>query len=200
MIEVPYLEGVSGGGGITDAYQSANKGSSGKGGGGGGGGSKGKTIKAVEAKTANIDPYQKVNAELEKLGDHYTEVDKAKGRMYGDKYRRAAQEEIKNLQDQNKKLEERIDISKKLLEAYQTGQDNPEYGIYLNGESLDKYGLTDSDFDGIIDNRWDRIEQLYLDYQAKLNAANALAGEDRSEAEQEEFDRLNEIAEEAHEL
>lgn len=174
--------------------------SGGSGGGGGGGGSKGKSIKAIEPKDAKIDPYQKVNAELEKLADEYTEVDKAKDRMYGDRYRRAQEQEIKNLQQQNEKLEERVKISEKLIEAYRTGQDNPEYGIYLNGESFAKYGFTDEDLDGIIDNPWDRIEELRKDYYAKVEAANAYAGEDRSEEDQAEFERLSAIADEAHEL
>lgn len=191
----PSINYVGNGGG-----HSGGGGKKGGGGGGGGGGSKGKKIEKAEAKTAEIDPYQKVNAELDKLADGYTEVNKAKDRMYGDRYRRASEQEIKNLQAQNDKLEERIKISEKLIEAYRTGQDNPEYGIYLNGESLGKYGLTDDDLDGIIDNRWERIEQLALDYQNKLAAANALAGEDRSEAEQEEHERLQKIADEAYDL
>ena len=189
--------------GNTDSNFTANLPSSsgkGSGGGGGGSGSKGKDIKPIEEKEVDIDPYQKVNAELEKLADEYTEVDKAKDRMYGDRYRRAQEQEIKNLQKQNEKLEERVKISEKLIEAYRTGQDNPEYGIYLNGESFAKYGFTDEDLDGIIDNPWDRIEELRKDYYAKVEAANAYAGEDRSEEDQAEFERLSAIADEAHEL
>ena len=142
----------------------------GSGGGGGGGGSKTQKVAKTEGATSTVDPYNEVNAALEELADAYTEVDTAKDRMYGDRYRRASEQEIKNLQKQNEQLEKRVEISEKIKEAMLTGQDNPDYGIYLEGESLAKYGLTDSDNNGRVDNYIDVYNQARAAQEAAKKA------------------------------
>ena len=172
------------------------------GGGGGGGGSKTKSVEKAKGAESDNDIYNKVNSKLEELADNYTEVDKAKGRAYGDKYRKAAEKEINNLQKQNALLRERNKISEAKKQALISGQDNPDYGIYLKGESLAKYGLTDADNDGTIDN----YIQKYNEALAKQNAAqkaaddywNSLGGE-MNEDQQEHYKKLQEAQKDAAE-
>lgn len=157
------------GGGGSAGYSPRSGGGSGSGGGGGGGGGGGNEAKQVKYNapaSSENDIYNKVNSTLDKLADEYTKVDKAKSRMYGDKYRKAAEAELANLSAQNAVLQERVDISEKYLEALKSGQDNDAYGIYLKGESLGKYDLVDNDNNGVIDN--------YLSaYAAAREAENA---------------------------
>lgn len=169
-----------------------SKGGSG-GGGGGGGGSKAKQIKTPEKEEAEADPYNKVNATLDKLADEYTKVDKAKDRLYGDRYRRAQEEEIKNLQQQNEQLEKRVDISQKIQEALKTGEDNPEYGIYLNGESLAKYGLLDADTNDIVDNYLDIVAEAIQKADAHRDMMQAYVDAHGGEVEDDtEFKEMEE--------
>lgn len=172
-IQVPRINFTKKGGGSSPALGSrgGGGGKGGGGGGGGGGGSKTKSVEKAEGAESDDDIYNKVNSKLEELADNYTEVDKAKGRMYGDKYRKAAEKEINNLQKQNALLKERNKISEAKKQALISGQDNPDYGIYLKGESLAKYGLTDADNDGTIDN----YIQKYNEALAKQNAAQKAA-------------------------
>ncbi len=198
-------KGAGGGAKYANASHGGGASGGGKGGGGGGGGGGGSKTKSVEkAKSAesNDDIYNKVNSKLEELADNYTEVDKAKGRAYGDKYRKAAEKEINNLQKQNALLKERNKISEAKKQALISGQDNPDYGIYLKGESLAKYGLTDADNDGTIDN----YIQKYNEALAKQNAAqkaaddywNSLGGE-MNEDQQEHYKKLQEAQKDAAE-
>ena len=194
-VDIPVLKGATQKGGITNAAGSANRGSSGKGGGGGGGGSKAKSVKKAEGAKSNVDPYNKVNNELEKLADNYTEISNAQDRMYGDRYRRAAEAEIKNLQEQNDKLRERIVISEKIAEALRTGQDNPDYGIYLDDESLNKYGLVDEDLDGTIDNYIDIYNQALAAQNAAQKAADDYWASTGGEMTDEQSTRYSELQE-----
>lgn len=184
---------ASGAAKYRNASSGAGGSSKGGSGGGGGGGSKAKQIAMPKKSQIEADPYNKVNATLEKLADEYTKVDKAKDRMYGDRYKRAAEEEIKNLQKQNEQLEKRVDISQKIREALKTGQDNPEYGIYLNDESLAKYGLLDEDTNDIIDNYPEKVKEAAQAAQAQWDAMQAYIDAHGGEVEDDtEFKEMEE--------
>ena len=137
------------------------------------GGSGGKTstkkadpIEKKDAKT-DIDPYNKINSQLETMSDRLDKISKAKERAFGNNARKLAGQEIQNLKKQNELLKERNKISEAKKSALLTGKDNPALGIYTNGESLKKYGLTDKDNDGTVDN----LYKVYGDAVNKVEAA-----------------------------
>lgn len=143
--------GGSTSGGLSNSY--APK-SSGKGGGGGGGKNKAEEPKDVahkEAGEAEKDIYEKVNAELEKLKDNYSRVKKERDKAWGQKtIIQNANKELGLLQAQNKTLDKRIKISKEYQKALLGDAKLKEK--YNVKNSLDEYGLTDKDLDGVVDN------------------------------------------------
>ena len=86
--------------------------------------------------------------------------------MYGSSYRKAANEEIDNLEQQNDKLRERLTIANAYAEALRTGQDNAAYSIFLNpGQALTDWGITDTDYNAIIDDFNGIINNLHADVE-----------------------------------
>lgn len=71
--------------------------------------------------------------------------------------------------DQEKEqTKERLEIAKAYAKALQSGKSNLAYGINMKGkDNLKKYGLTDKDEDGVIDNYIAKFEE------ARLAAQNA---------------------------
>lgn len=192
----------------------SKKGSGGSGGGGGGGGSQAKKVKAPESAKSNFDPYEKNNAQLSKNEDLLTRIDKTKSRSSGAKWLNMIEDENKALQDQNKILEDRLKINEAEAEALRTGKDNSEYGIYLHGESLAKYGLTDADLDGIVENGLEKYNAALAKQRAAEAAVKAyfeahggvmdengktITEAEMGEEEEEEFNKLVEAAKEAAE-
>ena len=71
---------------------------------------------------------------------------------------------------------ERLEIAKAYAKALKTGKSNLAYGINMEGkdsQNLKKYGLTDKDNDGVIDNYIAKFEQARLAAQAADKAADA---------------------------
>lgn len=166
--------------------------------GGGGGGKKGGSAKQPASfdkikksdyqkrQESEIDLYSKVNSKLDELGDKLDKVDKKKSKLWGEKYRKAIEEEATLLAKENKQYEQSNQITQALIAAYQgkNGGVNDAYGIDLNGETLKKYGLTDNNKDGTVDNyvstyvaqkkigdeQADRVKSLQKKYNEYLKA------------------------------
>ena len=147
---------------------------------GGGSGNKKKKvdkaeIKKVEAASAENDIYEKVNATLKKLEDQYSQVEKVANRLWGEKRRKDIEAQLALLDKEKVSTQERLDIAKAYIEALKTGKSNLDLGINMKGkDNLKKYGLTDTDNDGVIDNYIQKFEDARLAAQAADKAAEEL--------------------------
>ena len=124
-----------------------------KGGGGSGKGDKAEEPKDVahkEAQEKEKEIYEKIDAWLEKLQDDYSKLEKIRKRTWSRETVKRANQELGLLKAQAKALQERIKISEEYAQAL-LGDEGLK-NKYNVKNSLNEYGLTDVDLDGIVDN------------------------------------------------
>ena len=127
-----------------------NKGG-GKKGKGGGKAEEPKDVAHKEVGEAEKDIYEKVDAWLEKLQDDYSKLKKARKDAWGEpNVIKNANKALGILQAEVKALDDRIKISKEYQKALLGDAALKEK--YNVKNSLDEYGLTDTDLDGVVDN------------------------------------------------
>lgn len=112
---------------------------------------------------------------------------------------------------EKKTTEERIKIAQKYAKALTSGKSNPKYGIDMKGKgSLSKYGLTDNDEDGVVDNyisvfesarnkakeAQEKADAIYTKYGGKINKKGEVTKEAKmTDKQQKEYEKAAAAAE-----
>ena len=161
-----------------------------KGGGGGGGSKPKKTSESRKKKSDVVDRYKEVNDRIEETTRLYEKNATAADRLWGPKRIAMLKSNVKLLEQENKQLKEKYELSKKYLQEDATALQKAaqEAGISFNIDNAT----------GNILNYTDQMTKLFEEREALLNSFGAEMDEKEQER-LEEFDKKLEKVKEAYE-